>query len=217
MLVSCFSLHCFFRFFSLRCFFSLFFLAVRNFFGDDFVTQTDSIAPGRVLTLVRPGNDLVLQRIRYLKCCVQACGCIKTTPRYAVWARRAPKQNPGWVLAGFLAGWLGWLLASVFGRLFGWLGFWLGFWLAFGWVWLAFWLGLAGFLAGFWLGFWLAWTFFPWFFSSPCRNAAAGDFASVSRGRFVAATRLHAALDFESFAGRGRFLDGRVSEPSQVQ
>ena len=46
------------------------------------IPQTDSIAPGRVLTLVRPGNDLVLRRIRNLKCCVQVC-CNKTTPRYA--------------------------------------------------------------------------------------------------------------------------------------
>ena len=29
----------------------------------------DSIPPGRLLTLVRPGNDLVLQRIRNLKRC----------------------------------------------------------------------------------------------------------------------------------------------------
>ena len=40
------------------------------------IPQTDSIAPGRLLTLVRPGNDLVLRRIRNLK-------CNKTTPRYA--------------------------------------------------------------------------------------------------------------------------------------
>ena len=43
----------------------------------------DSIPPGRLLTLVRPGNDLVLRRIRNLKRCVQACGCNITTPRYA--------------------------------------------------------------------------------------------------------------------------------------
>ena len=33
--------------------------------------------------LIRPGNDLVLRRIRNLKRCVQACGCNITTPRYA--------------------------------------------------------------------------------------------------------------------------------------
>ena len=38
---------------------------------------------GSILTLVRPGNDLVLRRIRNLKRCVQACGCNITTPRYA--------------------------------------------------------------------------------------------------------------------------------------
>ena len=35
----------------------------------------DSIPPGGLLTLVRPGNDLVLRRIRTLKRCVQARGC----------------------------------------------------------------------------------------------------------------------------------------------
>ena len=43
----------------------------------------DSIPPGRLLTLVRPGNDLILRRIRNLKSCAQACGCNITTPRYA--------------------------------------------------------------------------------------------------------------------------------------
>ena len=47
------------------------------------VSQTDSIPPGRLLTLVRPGNDLVLRRIRNPKCCAQACGCYITAPRYA--------------------------------------------------------------------------------------------------------------------------------------
>ena len=37
----------------------------------------------RLLALVRPGNDLVLRRIRSLKRCVQACGCKIMTPRYA--------------------------------------------------------------------------------------------------------------------------------------
>ena len=41
----------------------------------------DSIPPGRLLTLVRPGNNLVLRRIRYLKRCVQACDCNITTTR----------------------------------------------------------------------------------------------------------------------------------------
>ena len=45
------------------------------------VSQMDSIPPGRLLTLVRPGN--VLRMIRNLKRCAQACGCNITTPRYA--------------------------------------------------------------------------------------------------------------------------------------
>ena len=93
-----------------------------------------------------------------------------------------------------------------------WLGFWLAFWLAFwlvwfglasGWFglapgWLSGWFGLVWFglvwlLAGFLAG--LAWlSFFPVFFSSPCRNAAAGHFASISRGLYFAASRLHAAF-----------------------
>ena len=43
----------------------------------------DSILPERLLALVRPGNDLVLRRIRSLKRCVQVCGCKIMTPRYA--------------------------------------------------------------------------------------------------------------------------------------
>ena len=43
----------------------------------------DSILSDRLLALVRPGNDLVLRRIRNLKRCAQACGCKITTPRYA--------------------------------------------------------------------------------------------------------------------------------------
>ena len=43
----------------------------------------DSILPDRLLALVRPGNDLVLRRIRNLKRCVEACGCKIMTPRYA--------------------------------------------------------------------------------------------------------------------------------------
>ena len=45
------------------------------------VSQMDSIyeAPA----LVRPGNDLVLRRIRSLKRCMEACGCKIVTPRYA--------------------------------------------------------------------------------------------------------------------------------------
>ena len=37
----------------------------------------------RLLALVRPAFDLVLQRIRSLKHCLQACGCKIETPRYA--------------------------------------------------------------------------------------------------------------------------------------
>ena len=43
----------------------------------------DSILPERLLALVRPAFDLVLQRIRSLKRCVQAYGCKIVTPRYA--------------------------------------------------------------------------------------------------------------------------------------
>ena len=64
------------------------------------VSQMDSILPDRLLALVRPGNDLVLRRIRNLKRCVQACGCKIMTPRYAckmprscVSARRAKKKQ----------------------------------------------------------------------------------------------------------------------------
>ena len=42
------------------------------------------ILPERLLALVRPAFDLVLRRIRSLKRCVQACGCKKMTPRYAL-------------------------------------------------------------------------------------------------------------------------------------
>ena len=47
------------------------------------VSQMDSILPERLLALVRPGNNLVLRRIRSLKRCVEACGCKIMTPRYA--------------------------------------------------------------------------------------------------------------------------------------
>ena len=47
------------------------------------VFQMDSILPERLPALVRPAFDLVLQRIRSLKRCVQACGCKIMTPRYA--------------------------------------------------------------------------------------------------------------------------------------
>ena len=83
----------------------------------------DSIPPGRLLTLVRPGNDIVLRRIQNLKCCVQACGCNITTPRYA---QSICLVAFGFLLAGFLA---------VKKTRFGWLLAWAGF--------------LAGFLAGF--------------------------------------------------------------------
>ena len=55
------------------------------------VSQMDSIPPGRLLALVRPGNDLVLRRIRNLKRCVQACGCNITTPRHACKMPRSQK------------------------------------------------------------------------------------------------------------------------------
>ena len=107
----------------------------------------------------------------------------------------------GWfgLASGWLSGWFG--LAS------GWLSGWFG--LASGW--LSGWFGLAhGWLSG-WFG--LALFFFPVFFGLPCRNAAAGHFASISRGHYFA----RSVLDFESFAGRGQMLDGRVLEASQVE
>ena len=65
------------------------------------VSQMDSILPERLLALVRPAFDLVLRRIRSLKRCVEACGCNRTSPRYAqshlprscVSARRAPQPR----------------------------------------------------------------------------------------------------------------------------
>ena len=137
----------------------------------------------------------------------------------------ALKGNPGWLFwlasgwlglaPGWLSGWLGlapgWL-SGWFGLAPGWLSGWLG--LAPGW--LSGWLGLApGWLSG-WFG--LALFFFPVFFSSPCRNAAAGHFASISRGHyFCSLTPARSVLDFESFAGRGQMLDGRVLGASQVE
>ena len=47
------------------------------------VSQMVYILPERLLALVRPAFDLVLQRIRSLKRCAQACGCKIETPRYA--------------------------------------------------------------------------------------------------------------------------------------
>ena len=87
-----------------------------------------------------------------------------------------------WLLAGFLAG-LVWLLAGLAWLLAGFLAG-LAFWLVWLGSWLAFWLVWFGF----WLAFWLVWLgslFFPCFFSSPCRNAAAGRFASISRGLYI--------------------------------
>ena len=52
-------------------------------FSVERVSRMDSILPGRLLALVRPGNDLVLRRIQSLKRCAQACGCKIMTPRYA--------------------------------------------------------------------------------------------------------------------------------------
>ena len=180
----------------------------------------DSILPERLLALVRPAFDLVLRRIRSLKRCVQACGCKIMTPRYAVWqnAQQLPlflqgaplKETLAGFLVGFWLAWLGFWLAFWLAFWLVWLGFWLvwfGSWLAFWLAWLGFWLVWFGswlvwfgsWLAWFgsWLAFWLVWfgsLFFPVFFSSPCRNAAAGHFASISRGHYFAATRLHAAF-----------------------
>ena len=196
------------------------------------------ILPERLLALVRPAFDLVLRRIRSLKRCVQACGCKIMTPRYAVWQNAQQLQGPlkrkpwlafwlaaglAWVLAGFLAG-LAWLLAGFLAGFLAGLAWLLAGFLA-GLVWLlaGFLAGLAWLLAGFaWLlaGFLagLAWlSFFSCFFSSPCRNAAAGHFASISRVIICSHTPARSVLDFESFAGRGQMLDGRVPGASQVE
>ena len=143
------------------------------------------------------------------------------TPRYAVWqnAQQLPlflqgerPQRKPWLAFLWLAFWLVW-----FGSWLVWLGSWLAFWLVwFGsWLaWFSFWLAsglvwlLARFLAtwlafwlvcswlafwlvwfGSWLAFWLVWLwlFFSLFF-------LAGHFASISRGHYFAASRLHAAF-----------------------
>ena len=185
------------------------------------VSQMVYILPERLLALVRPAFDLVLRRIRSLKRCAQACGCKIMTPRYAVWqnAQQLPlflqgerPQRKPWLafLVGFWLAWLGFWLAFWLVWFGSWLGFWLvwfGSWLAFWLVWFGVWFGswLAFWLVwlgswlvwfGSWLAFWLVWLGFPFFpcFSSPCRNAAAGHFASISRGHYFAATRLHAAF-----------------------
>ena len=109
----------------------------------------------------------------------------------------------------WLAFWLVWL-----GSWLVWFGSWLAFWLVWFGSWLAFWLVWFGSWLvwfGSWLAFWLVWlgsSFFPCF-SSPCRNAAAGHFCSLTPARSV--------LDFESFAGRGQMQDGRVLGASQVE
>ena len=54
----------------------------------------DSILPDRLLALVRPGNNLVLRRIRNLKRCVEACGCKIMTPRYACAPRPRTTRRP---------------------------------------------------------------------------------------------------------------------------
>ena len=175
------------------------------------VSQMVYILPERLLALVRPAFDLVLRRIRSLKRCVQACGCKIMTPRYAVWqnAQQLPlflqgerPQRKPWLafLVGFWLAWLGFWLAFWLVWFGSWLAFWLvwfGSWLAFWLVWFGTWLAFWLVWLGSWLAFWLVWLgslFFPCFFSSPCRNAAAGHFASISRGHYFAATRLHAAF-----------------------
>ena len=99
-----------------------------------------------------------------------------------------PPQRKPWLafLVGFWLAWLGvWLAFWLV-----WFGSWLAFWLVWFGSWLAFWLVWFGS----WLAFWLVWfgfLFFAcFFFSSPCRNAAAWHFASISRGYYFAATRL---------------------------
>ena len=97
-----------------------------------------------------------------------------------------------------------------------WLSGWFG--LASGWLgldpgWLSGWFGLA---SG-WLGLvWLGSLFFSMFFSLPCRNAAAGHFASVSRVSILQPHACTSVLDFESFE-RGQMLDGQVLGASQVE
>ena len=141
------------------------------------VSQMDSILPERLLALVRPGNDLVLRRIRSLKRCAQACGC--PLKGWLFWlASGWPGLASGWLSGwfglapGWLSGWF-WLasgcLSGWFGLAPGWLSGWFGLapgWLS-GWFGLASsWLSwlLAGFLAGFLAGLaWLLAGFSGWF------------------------------------------------------
>ena len=118
------------------------------------------------------------------------------TPRYAVLqnAQQLPLFLQGEPSKAFLVGfWLAWL----------------GFWLASGW--------LSGwFLVGFWLvlvGFWLAWlSFFSLVFL-----ARLAFCKRIYKSLFCSHTPARSVLGFESFAGRGHFLDGRVPGASQVE
>ena len=95
----------------------------------------------------------------------------------------------------------GFLLAS------GWLaGFWLAFWLASGWFgWL-----LAGFLAGF--------LFFSLFFLARHAETQLRGILQAYLGSLCCSrTPARSVLGFEPFAGRGRFLDGRVLGACQVE
>ena len=115
--------------------------------------------------------------------------CCEWLPWLSGWFGLASGWLSGWfgLAPGWLSGWFG--LAP--GWLFGWFGLALG-WFGLASGWLSGWFGWApGWLSG-WFG--LALFFFPVFFSSPCRNAAAGHFASISRGHYFAASRLHAAF-----------------------
>ena len=135
----------------------------------------DSILSDRLLALVRPGNDLVLRRIRNL----QACGCNITTPRYAPQFRlhfkrgqALPKGNNPFSL--------------FFGTPFFWDPLFFCFFLAL--------QRLARLKCN---------------LEPNCKHISGSLCCSHTPARSV--------LGFESFAGRGRFLDGRVLGACQIE
>ena len=142
----------------------------------------DYILSERLPALVRPAFDLVLQRIRSLKRCVQACGCKKMTPRHAPQfgsrlhfkrCQPVPKETPFPFFSG----------TPFFGT---------PFFLFFG-----FFLALQRLAR-------LKCNLEP-----NCKHIWGSLFCSHTPARSV--------LDFESFAGRGQMLDGRVLGASQAE